>query len=186
MKRCPWVPEGDRLYEKYHDEEWGVPAHDDRTHFEFLVLEAAQAGLSWRTVLGKRAEYRKAFKNFNPKLVAKFTARDLARMLKNAGLIRNRAKLNSAIKNAKHFLEIQKEFGSFDKYVWKFVGKYPITHRIRTNKDYPKTIKEAEALSADLKRRGFTFVGPTVIYAHMQATGLVNDHSLDCFRFLRY
>jgi DNA-3-methyladenine glycosylase I len=182
MKRCPWVPEGDQLYENYHDKEWGVPVHDDRKHFEFLVLEGAQAGLSWRTVLGKRAEYGKAFKLFNPKFVSKFTARDLARMLKNTGLIRNRAKLNSAINNAKHFLEIQKEFGSFDKYVWKFVGKKPITHRIRTLKDYPVTSPEAIALSVDLKKRGFTFVGPTVIYAHLQATGLVNDHSLDCFK----
>ncbi len=136
--RCPWVPAGDRLYEKYHDKEWGVPVHDDRTHFEFLVLEGAQAGLSWRTVLGKRAEYHKAFKKFDPKLVARFTARDLARMLKNPGLIRNRLKLASAINNAKRFLEIKKEFGSFDKYVWRFVGKKPITHSIGT----PKIIRQ--------------------------------------------
>ncbi len=181
-QRCPWVPQGDALYAKYHDTEWGVPVHDDRTHFEFLVLEAAQAGLSWRTVLGKRTEYKKVFKNFNPRLVAKFGARELARMLKNKGLIRNRLKLSSAIKNARHFLEVQKEFGSFDKYVWKFVKGKPITHHIKTIKDYQATTPEAIALSNDLKKRGFTFVGPTVIYAHMQATGLASDHAVGCWR----
>src|SRR3989344_3649449 len=181
-KRCPWVREGDALYDRYNDSERGVPVHDDLIHFEFLVLEAAQAGLSWRTVLGKREEYRKVFKNFNPHLVAKFGAADLAKMLNNKGLIRNRLKLGSAIKNARHFLEVQKEFGSFDKYVWKFVDGKPLVHKILTAKDYPVTTPEAIALSNDLKKRGFTFVGPTVIYAHMQATGLANDHVVGCFR----
>lgn len=181
-KRCPWVPEGDTLYAQYHDTEWGVPVHDDRIHFEFLVLEAAQAGLSWRTVLGKREEYRKVFKNFNPKLVAKFGVTDLARMLKNKGLIRNRLKLASAINNARQFLLVQKEFGSFDNYVWQFVDGKPLRHQIISAKDYPTTTKEAIALSNDLKKRGFSFVGPTVIYAHMQATGLAHDHAVGCWR----
>jgi DNA-3-methyladenine glycosylase I len=181
--RCPWVPEGDLLYQRYHDTEWGVPVHSDQKIFEFLVLEGAQAGLSWRTVLAKRPAYRKAFANFNAKKVAKFTARDLAKLLKNPGIIRNRQKVAAAITNAKCFLSVQKEFGTFSKYAWRFVGGKPIVHRLRTHKDYKPTCPEAEVWSADLKKRGFKFVGPTIVYAHMQATGMVNDHVVGCFRY---
>jgi len=181
-KRCPWVPTGDALYETYHDEEWGVPVHNDRKIFEFLVLESAQAGLSWRTVLHKRKNYRKAFANFDPKRVAKFTARNMTALLKNKGVIRNRQKIAAAINNAARFLEAQKEFGSFAEYAWGFVGIKPIVHQLRTNADYPETIPEAEAFAADLKKRGFKFLGPKIIYAHMQATGMVNDHVIDCFQ----
>lgn len=180
--RCPWVKEGDSLYEKYHDTEWGVPVHDDPKMFEFLVLESAQAGLSWLTVLRKRENYRKAFAGFDPRKVAKFGKRDVARLLKNAGIIRNRAKIEAAINNAKRFLEVQKEFGTFSKYIWSFVKDKPIQHTIKTLKDYRTTTKESDALATDLKKRGFTFLGSTVIYAHMQAVGMVNDHTLSCFK----
>lgn len=180
--RCPWVKEGDLLYEKYHDTEWGVPVHDDPKMFEFLVLESAQAGLSWLTVLRKRENYRKAFAGFDPRKVAKFGKRDVARLLKNAGIIRNRAKIEAAINNAKRFLEVQKEFGTFSKYIWSFVKDKPIQHTIKTLKDYRTTTKESDALATDLKKRGFTFLGSTVIYAHMQAVGMVNDHTLSCFK----
>lgn len=180
-RRCPW-PSTDPLMIAYHDREWGVPTHDDKIIFEFLVLESAQAGLSWRTVLYKRENYRKAFLNFNPKKVAAMTARDVTRLLKNPGIIRNRAKIEAAINNAKRFLEIQKEFGTFSKYAWQFVKGKTIKHTIRTLKDYPTVTKEAEAFAADLKKRGFKFLGPTTIYAHMQATGMVNDHISGCFR----
>ncbi len=182
LKRCPWVPEGDVLYARYHDQEWGVPVRDDRKIFEFLVLESAQAGLSWRTVLYKRENYRKAFANFDPKKVAKFTARNMAVLLKNKGIIRNRQKIAAAINNAARFLEVQKEFGTFAKYAWSFVENVPIVHKLRTNADYPTSIAEAEAFAANLKARGFKFLGPTIIYAHMQATGMVNDHLVSCFR----
>ncbi len=178
--RCAW-PQGDSLMLRYHDEEWGVPVHDDRKHFEFLILEGAQAGLSWRTVLHKRAAYRKAFANFDPRMVARFGARQVKTLLKNAGVIRNRLKIEATITNARAFLAVQKEFGSFDKYVWRFVGGRPIVNRWTTLKQLPARTKESDALSADLKKRGFRFVGSTIIYAHMQATGMVNDHLVTCF-----
>jgi DNA-3-methyladenine glycosylase I len=180
--RCPWVDLRKPDYVAYHDEEWGVPVHDDRLIFEFLTLESAQAGLSWYTVLRKRENYRRAFKGFDPEIVAGFSDSDLEILLQDTGLIRNRLKLAAAIHNARRFLEVQEEFGGFDAYIWRFVDGKPLVHEIRRLEEYPATCPEAEALSRDLKQRGFKFVGPTIIYAHMQATGLVNDHSLDCFR----
>lgn len=181
MRRCPWCGK-DGLMVKYHDEEWGVPVHDDRKLFEFLILEGAQAGLSWSTVLKKRENYRKAFDNFDYKKIAKYTQKDVERLLKNEGIIRNRLKISSAIINAQKFLEIQKEFGSFDKYIWQFTNGRVIKNKLKELKDYPATSPESDAMSKDLKRRGFKFVGSTICYAHMQATGMVNDHSIDCFR----
>jgi len=166
----------------YHDQEWGVPVHDDRKHFEFLILEGAQAGLSWRTVLHKRAAYRAAFAGFDPRRVARFDARKVKTLLRNAGIIRNRLKIESAITNARAFLAVQKEFGSFDRYVWQFVGGRPIVNRWTTLQDIPARTTESDALSVDLKKRGFRFVGSTIVYAHMQATGLVNDHLVHCYR----
>lgn len=183
MQRCAWVPVGDELYEKYHDEEWGVPVHDDRTMFEFLVLESAQAGLSWRTILGRREGYKKAFANFDVEKVAEFTQDDVERLMQDAGIIRNRAKIISTISNAKGFLEIQKEFGTFCKYIWRFVEGKVIEGRRQTIKDMPAVTPISEALAKDLKKRGFKFFGPTVAYAHMQAVGMVNDHTADCFRY---
>lgn len=180
--RCPWVDLSKSDYVRYHDLEWGVPVRDDQTQFEFLLLESAQAGLSWYTVLRKRENYRQAFRNFNPAEVARFGAQEIEQMLQNPGLIRNRAKLKSAINNARQFLAIQQEFGSFCNYIWRFVDGRPIINAPRTLAEIPATSKESEALSKDLKQRGFSFVGSTIIYAHMQATGLVNDHTLDCFR----
>lgn len=182
-KRCAWVPEGDELYQTYHDAEWGVPVYDDRKIFEFLVLESAQAGLSWITVLRKRENYRKAFKGFDPQKVAKFTPADVRNLLKDPGIIRNRLKVEAAVNNAKRFLEIQKEFGSFSRYIWGFVGGKPIRNKWKKLSELPAKTKQAEELSADLKRRGLKFLGPTVMYAHMQATGMVNDHTADCFRY---
>jgi DNA-3-methyladenine glycosylase I len=182
LHRCPWVDLSKPEYVKYHDEEWGVPVHDDRSIFEFLTLEGAQAGLSWYTVLRKREAYRKAFAGFDPKKVARFGNRQLKSLLKNDGLIRNRQKIEAAINNAKLFLEVQQEFGTFDAYVWRFVGGKPILHRLKKLKDYPATSRESDALSEDLKQRGFKFVGSTICYAHMQATGMVNDHVTSCFR----
>ncbi len=182
LKRCGWVKLDDPLYVRYHDTEWGVPTYDDRTIFEFLVLESAQAGLSWITVLRKRENYRAAFARFDPKKVARFTARDVARLMGNAGIIRNQQKINAAITNAKRFLEVQKEFGTFSRYMWSFVGNKPIRHAIKQLSDYPTTSPEAIAWAKDLKQRGFSFLGPTVCYAHMQAVGMVNDHMADCFR----
>ena len=179
--RCAW-PANDPQMRRYHDEEWGVPVHDDRKHFEFLILEGAQAGLSWRTVLHKRDGYRKAFANFDPRRVARFDAHRVKTLLLNAGIIRNRLKIESAITNAQAFLVIQKEFGSFDRYVWRFVGGRPIVNRWKTLRELPASTPESDALSADLKIRGFRFVGSTIVYAHMQATGLVNDHLLHCYR----
>lgn len=180
--RCPWVDLSKPDYILYHDLEWGVPVHDDLTQFEFLLLESAQAGLSWYTVLRKRDNYRQAFKNFDPLEVARFGDAELEAMLQNPGLIRNRAKLKAAINNAQRFLAVQEEFGSFCKYIWRFVDDSPIVNAPRNLKEIPTTSKESDALSKDLKQRGFSFVGSTIIYAHMQATGLVNDHTLDCFR----
>jgi len=168
---------------QYHDEEWGVPVHDDLKLFEFLVLEGAQAGLSWETVLKKRENYREAFHGFDPVKVARCTEQDVERLMGNPGIIRNRLKIRSAINNAQRFLEVQKEFGSFDAYVWKFTnGRVIDRNTIRTNKDYPAISKESDELSKDLKRRGFSFVGSTIMYAYMQATGMVNDHSVDCYK----
>lgn len=167
----------------YHDKEWGVPCHEDNRHFEFLILEAAQAGLSWRTVLYKREGYRKAFAGFDPKKVAKFTAKKIETLLKDPSIIRNRLKVAAAVNNAKRFLEVQKEFGSFDRYIWQFVGSKPKINKWKSTKELPATSAESDALSADLKRRGFKFVGSTVIYAHMQAAGMINDHLVSCFRY---
>jgi DNA-3-methyladenine glycosylase I len=181
--RCVWVPAGNTLYEHYHDTEWGVPVHDDFKHYEFLILEAAQAGLSWLTVLKRREGYRKAFANFNPEKVASFNEAKVEALLQDEGIIRNRLKVESAISNAREFLKLQDEFGSFDKYIWQFVDGKPLQNHRKTIQEVPPETKESKALSKDLKKRGFRFVGPTVIYAHMQATGLVNDHTVDCFRY---
>jgi DNA-3-methyladenine glycosylase I len=168
---------------RYHDEEWGVPLHDDRRLFEFIVLEGAQAGLSWRTILAKRERYRAAFARFDPRRVARFGHRDVARLLADPGLVRNRLKIAAAIANARAVLAVQQEHGSLDRYLWSFVGGASIQNRWRTSREVPATTPEAEALSRDLRRRGFRFVGPTICYAFMQATGMVNDHTIDCFRY---
>jgi len=180
LNRCEW-PKSD-LAIRYHDEEWGVPVHDDVTFFEFLILEGAQAGLSWETVLRKRESYRKAFAEFDPEKAARFKAAEVTRWMKDEGLIRNRLKLQSVIQNAKAFLKIQEEFGSFDAYVWRFVGGKPLVTRRRGLKEIPAKTAESDALSKDLKKRGFNFVGSTICYAFMQATGLVDDHADNCFR----
>ncbi|HZR47324.1 MAG TPA: DNA-3-methyladenine glycosylase I [Candidatus Manganitrophaceae bacterium] len=180
--RCPWVDLSKPDYVGYHDREWGVPVHDDRLLFEFLTLEAAQAGLSWYTVLRKRENYRLAFDHFDPQKVARYDARRLEALLGNPGIIRNRAKILAAINNAQRFLEVQEAFGSFDAYLWPFVGGKPIVHELRTLRDYPARSKESDALSRDLRERGFKFVGTTLCYAQMQATGMINDHVIDCFR----
>jgi len=179
--RCSWA-EVNELEENYHDTEWGTPVHDDRTFFEFLILESAQAGLSWDTVLKKRENYRCAFYRFDPRRVAEFGRRDIAILLGNPGIIRNRLKIRSAIGNARSFLAIQKEFGSFDRYIWQFVGSSPRQNNWRTASQVPPTTAESDAMSRDLKNRGFSFVGSTICYAFMQATGLVNDHLVTCFR----
>lgn len=176
--RCAWATTPESI--AYHDREWGVPVHDDRVFFEFLVLEAAQAGLSWETVLRKRAHYRRVFHRFDPKLAARMTADDAERLSADPGIVRNRAKIRAAIDNARVFCEIQHEFGSFDRFVWRFVDGRPIVKRRRRPSDLPSTSPEAEALSAELKRRGMRFVGPTICYAFMQATGLVDDHLAGC------
>jgi DNA-3-methyladenine glycosylase I len=167
----------------YHDTEWGLPVHDDRTLFEFLVLEGAQAGLSWSTILNKRDAYRRAFHNFDPRRVARYSARDLRRLLNDPGIVRNRLKIASAINHARQFLAVQKEFGSFADYMWSFVDGRPLRNAFRTLKEIPATTPAAERFSRDLRQRGFTFVGPTIVYAHMQAVGMVNDHLVDCFRY---
>ncbi|TSC52148.1 MAG: DNA-3-methyladenine glycosylase I [Parcubacteria group bacterium LiPW_41] len=181
--RCAWVPEGNELYIHYHDTEWGVPIFDDKKMFEFLVLESAQAGLSWITVLRKREAYRKAFAGFNPVRVAKFTDNDVERLLQNEGIIRNRLKIVAAIENAKQFLKIQKEFGTFCDYMWSFVDNVPMNAKRKSIKEIPTLNKQAETLASDMKKRGFRFFGPTICYAHMQAVGMVNDHTIDCFRY---
>ncbi len=180
--RCPW-PSNDPLMIAYHDTEWGVPLHDDRKLYEFIVLDGAQAGLSWSTVLRKRENYRKAFKNFDPKKVARFTPKDEERLLKDEGIIRNRLKIGSAITNARKFLEIKKKFGTFDAYIWQFTGGKTVKHQCRRLSDIPATTKESDAMSRDMKKRGFTFVGSTICYAFMQAAGMVNDHLVGCFRY---
>ena len=182
LQRCPWVDLGKPDYVEYHDREWGVPVHDDRLLFEFLTLEAAQAGLSWYTILKKRENYRAAFDNFEPEVVALYGEDKVEELLANSGIVRNRAKVLSAIQNARMFLEVQKEFGTFDAYIWGFVGGNPQVRHPRSIEDYRSTSPESDALSKDLKRRGFKFLGSTVCYAHMQATGMVDDHALSCFR----
>jgi DNA-3-methyladenine glycosylase I len=179
--RCTWAGT-DPLYVAYHDREWGVPVHDDRVLFEFLVLEGAQAGLSWITILRKRDAYKRAFADFDPEKVARFNARKVASLLKDEGIVRNRAKIESAIKNAKAVLEVQEEHGSFDAYQWQFTGGRPIENRRRSTKEIPARTTESDAFSKDLESRGFSFVGSTIIYAHMQAVGMVNDHLVSCFR----
>jgi DNA-3-methyladenine glycosylase I len=171
------------LYIQYHDEEWGVPVHSDRKHFEFLILEGAQAGLSWATILKRRAGYKKAFANFDPKKVARFTKRDVSRLLKDEGIIRNRLKIQSAIKNAELFLNLQKEFGSFDTYLWGFTKGKTVFGKRKTLKDIPARTELSDRVSADLKKRGFSFVGSTIMYAHLQAVGIVNDHVSYCFKY---
>lgn len=180
VQRCPWVDESKPDYVRYHDEEWGVPVHDDRILFEFLILESAQAGLSWYTILRKRENYRMAYAHFDPIAVAAFTANDEARLMADPGIVRNRSKIASSIANARSFLIVQREFGSFAEYLWRFVNGHPIRHVLHTLADYPVTIPEAEQLSRDLKKRGFSFLGPTTCYAFMQSVGLVNDHSQSC------
>lgn len=180
--RCPWCL-GFEEYKKYHDEEWGVPVHDDQVHFEFLILEGAQAGLSWSTILKKREGYRKAFADFDANKVARFSEKKLEKILLDPGIVRNRLKVYAAVNNAKQFLKLQKEFGSFDKYIWQFVGGKPLVNIRKTMKEVPATTPESDALSKDLIKRGFKFVGSTVIYAHMQACRLVNDHLIDCWRY---
>jgi len=182
MIRCPWVDLSKEDYVRYHDEEWGVPVHDDHVLFEYLTLESAQAGLSWYTVLRKREGYRAAFAGFDAQAVARFTATDVERLMQDPGIIRNRRKIEACVSNARAFLDVRAGFGSFDSYLWGFVDGRPIVHAIRTLNDYPVTTPESEALARDLKKRGFSFLGPTTCYAFMQAVGLVNDHSLDCFR----
>jgi DNA-3-methyladenine glycosylase I len=181
-RRCPWSQGVSEAYERYHDQEWGVPVREDGKHFEFLILEGAQAGLSWSTVLHKRPAFRAALAGFDPAKVARFNRRSIERLLADPGIIRNRLKIEAAITNARRFLEVQASFGSFDAYIWSFVDGRPKINRWRRQQDVPATSQESDALSADLKARGFKFVGSTIIYAHMQATGLVNDHLVDCFR----
>lgn len=181
-ERCDWA-NASPLMQAYHDTEWGVPLHDDRKLFEFLVLEGAQAGLSWSTILNKRENYRKAFDNFDPKTVARYTPRRVEKLLQDAGIVRNRLKIESAIKNANAFLAVQDEFDSFDAYSWQFVGGKPKKNRLHSMSQIPATSPESDAFSKDLKQRGFSFVGSTIIYAHMQAVGMVNDHITSCFRY---
>jgi len=180
--RCPWVDLSKVDYVEYHDKEWGVPVYDDRLIFEFLTLESAQAGLSWHTVLKKRENYRRAFENFEPEKISRFDRAKIEKLLLNPGIIRNRLKIEATVNNALKFLEVQTTYGSFSKYIWGFVGGKPKINKIRKLSDYPATSKESDALSKDLKHRGFKFLGSTICYAHMQATGMLNDHSLDCFR----
>lgn len=182
LNRCGWVALDEPLYVEYHDKEWGVPVHDDRILFEFLTLEGAQAGLSWLTILKRREGYRKAFANFDVKKVAKFDKEKIEDLLKDTGIIRNRLKVESTVNNANKFIEIQKEFGSFDKYVWSFVGGKPKKNHWKSLKEIPPATEEAKALSKDLAKRGFKFVGPTIMYAFMQAVGMVDDHLCDCFK----
>jgi len=180
--RCPWSS-SDPIYIRYHDREWGVPLHNDKKLFEFLILEGMQAGLSWLMILKKRENFRKAFSNFDPKKVARFDSIKVGRLLRDKSIVRNRLKLKAAIQNAKAFLRVQKEFGSFNKYIWQFVGGEPRMNRWKSLKDLPAKTRESDAMSEDLKKRGFSFVGSTICYAHMQATGMVNDHLISCFRY---
>ena len=182
LARCEW-PTGDPIMQRYHDEEWGVPVHDDRKQFEFLILEGAQAGLSWRTILHRREGYRRAYVGFDPERVASFGKREVRRLVADAGIIRNRLKIEASIRNARAFLAIQEQCGSFDAYVWRFVGGRPKQNAWRSLKQLPAKTPESDALSKDLKARGMSFVGSTIIYAHMQAAGMVNDHLVHCFRY---
>jgi len=182
LERCPWCGT-DELYVKYHDEEWGVPVHDDHKHFEFLVLESAQAGLNWLTILRKRENYRLAYDNFDANKVANYDENKVNELLNNAGIIRNRRKIEASINNAKHFLEIQKEFGSFDHYIWSFVNHQPIKNQWQNTSHVPAITELSDQVSKDLKKRGFKFLGSTIMYAHMQAIGLINDHLTTCFRY---
>ena len=181
LHRCAWAAKD--LFHEYHDQEWGVPVHDDRLHFEFLILEGAQAGLSWATILNRREGYRKAFDRFDPKKVARYTEKKIEKLLEDPGIIRNQLKVRSAVKNAKAFLAVQDEFGSFNDYIWQFVDGKPIQNRWKAMADLPATSEVSDRLSKDLKGRGFSFVGSTIIYAHMQAIGMVNDHETKCFRY---
>lgn len=181
--RCTWASGNNELNTSYHDLEWGVPVHDDRLLFEFLILEGAQAGLSWSTILKKRAAYRKAFHRFDPRKVARYGEDEIAALLANEGIVRNRLKVHAAVRNAKALLAVQKEFGSFDNYVWRFVDGKPVQNRWRRHEDVPARTAQSNAMSKDLLKRGFTFVGSTICYAFMQATGMVNDHLVECFRY---
>lgn len=182
MQRCPWCGT-DELYVRYHDTEWGVPVHDDRKHFEFLILEGAQAGLSWLTVLRKRENYRQAFDGFDPQKVARYDASKITELLNNPGIIRNRLKIQAALQNAQQFLRVQQEFGSFDRYIWQFVDGKPVINRWERLEEIPAKTALAEKISRDLIQQGFKFVGPTIIYAHLQAIGVVHDHLVSCFRY---
>lgn len=182
MRRCHWVTD-DPVYINYHDEQWGVPVHDDKKLFEFIILEGAQAGLSWLTILKRRSGYKKAFANFDVEKVAGFTPEKIKILLSDSGIIRNKLKVNAAVSNARAFIKIQEEFGSFDKYSWRFVDGKPIINRFKTHDEIPAVTKESTEFSRDLVQRGFKFVGPTIIYAHMQAVGMVNDHLVSCFRY---
>jgi len=182
-KRCAWANPDNALMCEYHDREWGVPVHDDRLHFEFLILEGAQAGLSWSTILNKRAGYRRAFSDFDPAKVARFTTAKMDKLLLDAGIVRNRAKIAAAVRNARAFLDVQEEFGSFDAYCWRFVDGEPLQNRLTATSKIPASTPQSDAFSRDLKKRGFGFVGTTIMYAYMQAVGMVNDHLIDCFRY---
>jgi len=181
-KRCQWCEVNDRM-RAYHDREWGVPVHNDRKLFEFMVLDAFQAGLSWSTILDKRQNFKAAFDNFDPKKIARYGKREVARLLKDAGIVRNRLKIEATINNARAFLEVKKEFGTFDEFIWQFVGGKPRQNRFRTMRQIPANTKQSDAMSRELKRRGFKFVGSTICYAFMQAAGMVNDHVIGCFRY---
>ncbi len=181
LPRCAWA-KGD-IYIAYHDQEWGVPVHDDRLLFEFLILEGAQAGLSWITILKKRDNYRRAFDNFEPRKVARYDSRKIQKLLNDPGIVRNKLKIESAVQNAKAFLNVQKEFGSFDQYIWRHVGGKPIHNEWRSSKEIPARTAQSDAMSRDLLQRGFKFVGSTICYAFMQAVGMVNDHTTNCFRY---
>lgn len=183
ISRCVWAGETSLPYIEYHDKEWGVPVWDDQTQFEFLILEGAQAGLSWSTILNKREGYRKNFADFDAEKVARFTKKRIEKILRDPGIVRNKLKVNSAVVNAKAFLKVQEEFDGFCNYIWQFVGGEPMQNKFRKDSDIPATSPESDALSKDLKKRGFKFVGSTIVYAHMQATGLVNDHVMSCFRY---
>ena len=182
MKRCDWANRSE-LEQSYHDHEWGVEIHDDRTLFEFLVLEGAQAGLNWSTILRKREGYRRAFDNFDARKISRYSENTVSRLLTNSEIIRNRLKINAAITNARAFLQVQKEFGSFDSYIWQFVNGKPIRNSWKKMTDIPSSTPESDAMSKDLRKRGFKFIGPTICYAFMQAVGMVNDHVVDCFRY---
>ena len=183
LRRCNWAGDSSLQYIDYHDKEWGVPVWDDRRQFEFLILEGAQAGLSWSTILNKRDGYRRAFADFDPQKVARFTPKRIAKILENPNVVRNKLKVNAAVTNARAFLEVQDEFGTFCDYIWRFVDGRPKQNRLRKQSDVAATSAESDAMSKDMKRRGFRFVGSTILYAHMQATGMVNDHLTSCFRY---